>query len=76
MTIGCVLSRICSRPTLSQVSFGPHLQRPEQTIRVPVEVREHVQFEKTNLVRRMFRDWEGIPIALLRQMDLENSLHG
>jgi transcriptional regulator with XRE-family HTH domain len=56
--------------------LGPHLQRPEQTIRVPVEVREHVQFDKTNLVRRMFTDWADIPIALLHQMDLENSLYG
>jgi transcriptional regulator with XRE-family HTH domain len=56
--------------------LGPHLQRPEQTIRIPVEVREHVHFEKTNLVRRMFREWDDVPVGLLRQMDLENSLYG
>jgi transcriptional regulator with XRE-family HTH domain len=56
--------------------LGHHLQRPEQTVRIPVEGRGPVEFEKTNLVRRMFRDWKDIPVALLGQMDLENALYG
>ena len=56
--------------------IGTHLKRPEQTIRLPIETREHVQFEKTNLVRRMFQGWEDVPFGLLRQLDLEHSVYG
>jgi hypothetical protein len=35
-----------------------------------------VKLEKTNLVARMFADWEGIPVRLLERMDLRKSLYG
>ena len=47
-----------------------------KTIIAPTELRPDVQLEKTNLVARMFADWEEIPIRLLEQMDLRNSLYG
>ena len=48
----------------------------ERTIIAPTELRADVKLEKTNLVARMFADWEEIPIRLLEQMDLRNSLYG
>jgi transcriptional regulator with XRE-family HTH domain len=47
-----------------------------KTIIAPTELRPNVQLEKTNLVARMFADWEEIPVRLLEQMDLRNSLYG
>jgi len=48
----------------------------EKTIIAPTELRESVKLEKTNLVARMFADWEGIPVRLLERMDLRKSLYG
>ena len=48
----------------------------EKTIIAPTELRADVLLEKTNLVARMFADWEEIPVRLLEQMDLRNSLYG
>jgi len=48
----------------------------EKTIIAPTELRENVKLEKTNLVARMFADWEGIPVRLLERMDLRKSLYG
>jgi hypothetical protein len=57
-----------------------HLLGPAETagktIIAPTELRDRVQLEKTNLVARMFADWEEIPVPLLEQMDLRNSLYG
>jgi len=48
----------------------------ERTIIAPTELRTDVKLEKTNLVARMFADWEEIPTRLLEHMDLRNSLYG
>ena len=48
----------------------------EKTILAPTELRENIELEKTHLVSRMFADWEEIPVRLLEQMDLRNSLYG
>jgi len=47
-----------------------------KTIVVPLGLRDQVQLERTNLVARMFADWGEIPVPLLQQMDLRNSLYG
>ena len=47
-----------------------------KTIIAPTELRDRVELEKTNLVARMFADWQEIPVRLLEQMDLRNSLYG
>lgn len=47
-----------------------------KTIIAPIELRTNVELEKTNLVARMFADWQEIPVRLLEQMDLRNSLYG
>jgi len=46
-----------------------------KTVTVPIELRNNVQLEQTNLVARMFADWGEIPVHLLQQMDLRNSLY-
>ena len=51
-------------------------ERSDKTIIAPTELRADVQLTKTNLVARMFSDWEEIPVRLLEQMDLRNSLYG
>ncbi len=55
---------------------GPSFAERDQTIMAPVKLRNAVQFEKTNLVARMFEGWEGIPVAMLQQMDLRHSVYG
>jgi transcriptional regulator with XRE-family HTH domain len=46
------------------------------TIMAPLELREKVRLEQTNLVSRMFQGWGEIPLGLLQQLDLQNSLYG
>ncbi len=43
---------------------------------VPLELRDKVMLERTNLVSRMFARWGELPISFLKQMDLQNSLYG
>jgi len=46
------------------------------TIMAPLELRDKVRLEQTNLVSRMFEGWGEIPLGLLQHMDLQNSLYG
>jgi transcriptional regulator with XRE-family HTH domain len=46
------------------------------TIIAPLELRDKVQLEQTNLVSRMFERWGAIPLGLLQALDLQNSLYG
>jgi transcriptional regulator with XRE-family HTH domain len=55
---------------------GGALEEAAQTISAPTELRDQVQFEQTNLVARMFQSWGEIPVGLLPQMNLQNSLCG
>jgi|KBSMisStaDraftv2_1062788.scaffolds.fasta_scaffold15784_2 transcriptional regulator with XRE-family HTH domain len=56
--------------------IGPTLEEKRQTILAPIELRSKVQLEKTNLVSRMFESWGQVPLALLQQVDWQNSLYG
>lgn len=47
-----------------------------KTIVAPMELRNNVQLGQTNLVARMFEGWAEVPVVLLQQMDLRNSLYG
>jgi transcriptional regulator with XRE-family HTH domain len=57
-----------------------HLLRAKEdagkTIIAPIELRDNVQLKQTNLMARMFEGWGEVPVALLQQMDLRNSLYG
>jgi transcriptional regulator with XRE-family HTH domain len=48
----------------------------EVAIRAPLELRQTVQLEKTNLVSQMFARWGEVPVELLQRMNLQNSLYG
>jgi transcriptional regulator with XRE-family HTH domain len=48
----------------------------EKTIIAPTGLRERLELGKTNLVARMFSDWEEIPVPFLERMDLRNALYG
>jgi len=54
----------------------PSLEIPGQTIALPLELRQNVELARTNLVSRMFATWGEVPITLLQQMDLRQSLFG
>jgi len=72
--------RDLGKEQMSVVPPQTHLvgSRPETaaTITVPLELRDQVVFEQTNLVSRMFERWGEIPVPILQQMDLRNSLYG
>ena len=52
------------------------LDRAGRSIIAPLELRERVKIEQTNLVSRMFENWAEVPIGLLQHMDLKNGLYG
>jgi hypothetical protein len=55
---------------------GSSLETPGQTIALPLELSKNVELARTNLVSRMFEAWGKVPVALLQQMDLRQSLCG
>lgn len=54
----------------------PTLGGPKSTLVAPLELRDKVDFGRTNLVSRMFESWGEIPVPLLQHMDWQNSLYG
>jgi hypothetical protein len=55
---------------------APVADKTSGSIILPLEVRDKVNIEQTNLVSRMFESWGEVPVGLLQQMDLRNSLFG
>jgi transcriptional regulator with XRE-family HTH domain len=55
---------------------GPAIDKVLPTCEIPVEFREKVVFEQTQLVSQMFQRWGDVPVGLLQNMDLRNSLYG
>jgi transcriptional regulator with XRE-family HTH domain len=55
---------------------GPVQPKSRQTILAPLGLRGSERLEKTNLVSRMFDSWGEIPVGLLQQIDLRNSILG
>jgi transcriptional regulator with XRE-family HTH domain len=55
---------------------GPIQERPGQTLVAPLGLRSTERLEQTNLVSRMFESWGEIPVGLLQQVDLRNSILG
>ncbi len=49
---------------------------PGTAVTAPLELRDRIRLEETNLVSRMFQRWGEIPVGLLQQMDLRTSLYG
>lgn len=48
----------------------------DRSIIAPVEFRDRVRIEQTNLVSRMFESWAEVPLGLLQHMDLKHGLYG
>jgi len=46
------------------------------TIEAPVELRDRVRIEDTNLISRMFKRWGEVPVGLLQHLDLRRSVYG
>jgi transcriptional regulator with XRE-family HTH domain len=53
--------------------LGP-VQEPKRELLAPLGLRGAEQLNQTNLVSRMFEKWGEIPVGLLQQIDLRNSL--
>lgn len=50
--------------------------RIPRTIEAPVELKDRVRFEDTNLISRMFKRWGEVPVGLLQHLDLRHSVYG
>jgi len=55
---------------------GPVHEEPGQTVLAPLGLRGTSRLEQTDLFSRMFDKWGEIPVGLLRQIDLRNSVLG
>lgn len=55
---------------------GPVPEEPGQTVLAPLGLRGTFRLEQTNLFSRMFDKWGEIPVGLLQQIDLRNSVFG
>jgi hypothetical protein len=47
-----------------------------QSVSLPVEFKPDFSFEKTNLVSRVVKIWDEVPIGLLQHLDLRKSMYG
>jgi hypothetical protein len=45
-------------------------------IEIPPNMREKIDFAKTNLVSRMFSEWGGMPVSLFGARDCDKSVYG
>jgi len=48
----------------------------ESSILSPLELRERLRSERTNLVSKIVENWKDVPPTLLQQMDWRDSLYG
>src|SRR6266478_3203445 len=48
----------------------------EETVAVPLQSREELRLDRTNLFSRLVEIWGDIPVRLLRQLDLKNGVYG
>ncbi|MDT8069506.1 MAG: helix-turn-helix transcriptional regulator [Terriglobia bacterium] len=55
---------------------GPTLRETGGTFPAPLELRDKVVLERTNLVHQMFENWGEVPVSLLRQLGSRNTLCG
>lgn len=55
---------------------GPILRETGGSFSTPLELRDKVVLERTNLVNRMFESWGEVPVSLLRQLRSRNTLCG
>jgi transcriptional regulator with XRE-family HTH domain len=55
---------------------GPVQQEPGRTLLAPVGLRSVERLNQTSLVSHMFENWGEIPVELLQQIDLRNSILG
>ncbi len=45
-------------------------------LEVPLELKDRVRLEQTNLLSRMFEKWGEIPVPLLQRLDFKHSVYG
>jgi transcriptional regulator with XRE-family HTH domain len=55
---------------------GPVQKTTGQTIIAPVGLSSAEKLNETNLISRVFESWKEIPVGLLQQIDLRNSILG
>jgi len=48
----------------------------QETITVPLESREELRLDRTNLLSRLVEIWGEIPIRLIQHLDLRNGVYG
>lgn len=56
--------------------IGSQPVSPIPPMQIPADVREKIDFGKTNLVSRMFGQWGGMPVSLFGTRDHDKSVYG
>jgi hypothetical protein len=49
---------------------------PEETVTVPLQSREELHLDRTNLMSRLVEIWGEVPIRLIQHLDLRNGVYG
>jgi len=76
---GCNLSdfdrdRAMFAPPKTQLSANA--RQHEETITVPLQSREELRLDKTNLLSRLVEIWGEVPIRLIQHLDLKHGVYG
>lgn len=76
---GCNLSdfdrdRAMFAPPKTQLSANA--REREETITVPLQSREELRLDKTNLLSRLVEIWGEVPIRLIQHLDLKHGVYG
>jgi hypothetical protein len=56
--------------------IGSRPEGPMPPMQIPANIREKIDFGKTNLVSRMFGQWGGMPVSLVGVTDHDKSVYG
>ena len=60
----------------SKTQLSSNAREPEETITVPMQSREELHLDKTNLFSRLAKIWGEVPIRLIQHLDLKHGVYG
>ncbi len=60
----------------AKTQLAPATGEPGETVTIPLESREELRLDQTNIFSRLVEIWGDIPVRLLQQLDLKNGVYG
>jgi transcriptional regulator with XRE-family HTH domain len=59
-----------------KTQLSPGVADRDRTITIPLQTREELRLDKTNLLSRLVEIWGEVPLRFLQHLDLKNGVYG